>query len=496
MSPVRKGRGTTVYVCQQCGNESTKWQGRCSFCGEWNTLTEFSVEKSSASNPWLNAAPSQVEELAHVSLEDQARLSLPFDEVNRVLGGGLVPGSLILVAGEPGIGKSTLLLQLASAVAQDKGKVAYVSGEESGPQVKLRAQRLGISGEGLYFLTTAEVGEALAHLDKLNPALAVVDSIQTMYTQSLPSGPGTVMQIRECTRLLMQWAKAKGIPVLLTGHVTKGGDVAGPRVLEHMVDVVLYMEGEPISSLRLLRSIKNRFGSTNEVGVFEMGSTGLLEVSDPSRVFLSEHREGAIGSAILPTLEGSRPLMVEVQALTSPSALPTPRRIANGVDFNRLLLVSAVLTQRVGLPLSGQDIIVNVAGGLRIGEPAADLGIALAIASSFRNSPLHPSLVAIGEVGLSGEVRRIPQMERRIGEAARLGFTKCLIPANAKEGLPGEEGLELVPVGTLSQALRLALPRHKSGSLKKVDESHNQAPTPDGEEQRIDLESLAPVREE
>lgn len=490
MSPAKRDRHATAFVCQQCGNESAKWEGRCSSCGEWNTLAEVSVDRSLPGSAWLKGHLSPMKELASITLDDKSRMSLPFNEVNRVLGGGIVPGSLILVAGEPGIGKSTLLLQLAAAVAGGNSRVAYVSGEESGPQVKIRAERLDIPGVSLYILATVEIQEALESLDNLNPLLVVVDSIQTMFNQALSSSPGTIMQIRECARLLMQWAKAKGVPVILTGHVTKGGDVAGPRVLEHMVDVVLYMEGEPLSSLRLLRSVKNRFGSTNEVGVFEMGNKGLVEVADPSRVFLSEHKDGAIGSAITPTLEGSRPLMLEIQALTSPSVLPAPRRIANGVDFHRLLLVSAILTQRVGLPLSNQDIVVNVAGGLRINEPAADLGMALAIASSFRNTCLHPSLAGIGELGLSGELRLVPQLERRIDEVARLGFKRCIVPANTKEDLLRDQRLQLVPVGTLSQAIRIALPSGRGDGLKKPYKGFDQTNVSNIEDERSAIEAL------
>ena len=401
----------------------------------------------------------EARELAEVSADETLRLSLPSVEVNRVLGGGIVPGSLTLIAGDPGIGKSTLLLRLAADVSGNAGAALYVSGEESIAQVKMRADRLGISGRNLFLLPATLLEEVIENLDEHKPDLAIVDSVQTIYTDSQSAEAGTVTQIRECTRRLMEWAKANGVPIIMSGHVTKGGDIAGPRVLEHMVDVVLYMEGDPVSSWRLLRTIKNRFGSTNELGVFEMTDRGLVEVEDPSRAFLSERKAGAVGSVVVPTLEGSRPLLVEIQALTSPSALPTPRRVATGIDFNRLLMVCAVLTRRAGMPLSNQDVIVNVTGGLKIDEPAADLGLALAIASSFRNAPVDPEVAAVGEVGLSGEVRRVPQLERRLREAARLGVSRCLIPGGEGREQSLLEGLESHPVATVPQAVRACIPK-------------------------------------
>ena len=375
-----------------------------------------------------------------------------------MLGGGIVPGSLTLVAGDPGIGKSTLLLHLAADVSSAEGKTLYVSGEESPAQVKMRADRLGISGRNLYLLSATALGEVFSHLEEHRPALVVLDSVQTIYDESLSSEAGSITQIRECTRTLMEWAKAKSIPIIMSGHVTKGGDIAGPRVLEHIVDVVLYMEGDPVSSWRLLRTNKNRFGSTNELGVFEMTDKGLIEVEDPSKAFLSERRAGAIGSVIVSALEGSRPLLVEIQALTTPSALPTPRRVATGIDFNRLLLVCAVVTRRAGVPLSNQDVIVNVTGGLKLSEPAVDLGLALAIASSLRNAPVDSEVAAIGEVGLSGEVRRVPQLDRRIHEVARLGLKRCLVPGDERRESGSHQGLDTVPVQTLTQAVRACIP--------------------------------------
>ena len=453
-------RNKTTFVCQECGSESPKWQGRCPTCGTWNSYRETEVRASShGRGRWLESLPSQAQELSQVALEESYRYPLPYEEVNRVLGGGIVPGSVMLVAGDPGIGKSTLLLQLASAVAADRPPVMYVSGEESASQIKMRARRLGISGDGIFFLAATEVQEIIDHLESRDPSLVVVDSIQTIYDDTIPSGPGTVVQIRECAGHIMRWAKVHNTPVFLTGHVTKGGGVAGPRVLEHMVDVVLYLEGESMGSLRLLRSVKNRFGATDEVGVFEMKGQGLEEVKDPSRAFISQRLEGAPGSAIVPTLEGSRPLVVEIQALTNPSVQAAPRRVANGLEFNRLLLISAVLSQRGGVPLGNQDILANVAGGLRVREPAADLATAMAIASSFRKTALPPSAGFLGEIGLGGEVRQVPQLERRVSELARLGFTSCFVPAVSLNDAQPRGDIEMVPVSTLSQALSKALPR-------------------------------------
>jgi DNA repair protein RadA/Sms len=379
-------------------------------------------------------------------------------EFNRVLGGGIVPGSLVLIGGDPGIGKSTLLLQVSAMAAQQGGKVLYVSGEESLQQVRLRANRLGLGGGGLYILAETNLEAILGQLDQAAPDLVVVDSIQTVSVDELGSAPGSVGQIRECTMRLMGWAKTAGVPVLISGHVTKDGAIAGPRVLEHIVDVVLYLEGEAFSAYRLLRSVKNRFGSTNEVGIFEMRGEGLVEVDNPSEVFLSQRAKEAVGSAVVPTIEGTRPLLVEIQALTSATSFGLPRRTANGIDFNRLLLIAAVLSKRVGLALGSQDIIVNVVGGLRVNEPAADLGIALAIASSLRGVAIDSGLVAVGEVGLSGELRGVPQLERRLAEAAKLGFQRCLVPKSREGAAPIPRGIEAVAVESVKESLKVALP--------------------------------------
>jgi len=456
---LNKPKSKTVFVCQQCGKESPKWLGRCPGCQEWNSFVETVVTASSQVTTWLYTEENAPRELSKLKTEAYPRLSFPFTEFNRVLGGGLVTGSLVLVGGDPGIGKSTLLLQASSAVAERGGTVVYVSGEESSQQIKLRSERLGIGGDRLYILPETNLEVILGRLGELSPNLVVVDSVQTVYIEELTGASGSVGQIRECTLRLMRWAKRASIPVLITGHVTKDGAIAGPRVLEHIVDVVLYLEGETFSSYRILRSTKNRFGSTNEVGVFEMSGGGLIEVANPSEAFLASHCDGAVGSAVVPTFEGSRPLLVEIQALTSPASFAPPRRIANGVDFNRLLLIAAVLTRRAGVNLSNQDVITNVIGGMRIGEPAADLGIALAVASSHRDARVAQGLVALGEIGLSGELRAVPQLERRLSEAARLGFKRCLIPETSSKLSFDMKGIEPLKAGTVAEALRLGLVR-------------------------------------
>ena len=450
-----KIKSKTVFVCTSCENTSVKWEGQCRSCSAWNTI----IEQSDAGRyGWLRKESFSAVHLADASADDMPRMPLMSGEVNRVLGGGIVPGSLVLLAGDPGIGKSTLLLQLAAEVAKEHSSVFYVTGEESVSQVKMRADRLGIDGQDLYILTQTNIEDTLARLDEHLPSLAVIDSIQTMYDPTLSSHPGNVSQIRECARRLLEWGKANNVPLILTGHVTKGGDIAGPRVLEHMVDASLYMEGDAVSSWRLLRGVKNRFGSTNEVGVLEMTSSGLLDVSDPSESFLLDRPKAAMGSVVVPVLEGNRALLVEIQALTAPSTIPTPRRVATGYDAHRLLLVCSVAMRTCGMSLADYDVIVNVTGGLKIAEPAADLGVALAIASSFRSVPMPPDFAAVGEVGLSGEIRRAPQTERRVKEAARLGFRKCLVPGNTDDRACGSEALHYQRVDTLAQAINMCLP--------------------------------------
>jgi DNA repair protein RadA/Sms len=449
-----KSASRTIFVCQNCGKESLKWLGRCPNCQEWNSFAETRVASAPPSS--VSALDNPPQELSRVALDSSDRLPLPMAEVNRVLGGGVVAGSLVLIGGEPGIGKSTLLLQVSAMVAGAGGKVAYVSGEETLSQIRLRAERLGVSGERLYLLSETDLGAVLGHLEQLAPSLVVIDSIQAVYLPELDSAAGSIGQVRECTLRLMHWAKPKAVPVFITGHVTKDGAIAGPRVLEHVVDAVLYLEGEPFSAYRVLRGVKNRFGSTNEVGVFEMKPEGLVEVTNPSKAFLSQRWGEAIGSAVVPTLEGSRPLLVEIQALTTPTAFGLPRRTANGVDFGRLVLITAVLTKRAGLKLGNQDIIANVTGGLKVAEPAADLGIALAIASSAKDIAVDPQLVAVGEVGLSGELRAVSQLDRRVAEAARLGFKRCLVPKTGAN-ISAPKNIKIVPVSTLREAIRVGL---------------------------------------
>jgi len=457
---MEKSRGRTVFVCQQCGREELKWLGRCPNCQAWNSFTEQAVAAPTTSSRVVSSE-SPPQELSQVDIDATERFVIPLAEFNRVLGGGLVPGSLMLIGGDPGIGKSTLLLQVSALVAQTKGNVVYVTGEETLRQIKLRSERLGISGEGLYLLAETNLEAILGQVEQLQPSLVVIDSIQTAYLPELNTVPGSITQVRQCTSELMRWAKSSGVPIGITGHVTKEGAIAGPRVLEHIVDVVLYLEGEQFSAYRLLRCVKNRYGSTNEIGVFEMKEKGLIEVENPSRAFLSQRQGEAVGSVVVPVLEGSRPLLVEIQALTNPTSFGLPRRTANGVDFNRVLVVTAVLSKRLGLKLGNQDIMVNVTGGLKIGEPAADLGIALAIASSFRDAEVDPQLAVAGEVGLSGELRAVPQADRRVSEAARLGFKKCLVPKVGGKVSPVPKGIEVIAVGSLREAVAVGIPGGK-----------------------------------
>jgi DNA repair protein RadA/Sms len=457
-----------VFVCRECGKESLRWMGQCPACEAWNSFVEQTVKPAPPSASLSHTPPNLPRQLSELEFSAEERWPVGIGELNRVLGGGLVPGEMVLIGGEPGIGKSTLLLQAAAYAAAERGKVVYVSGEETQHQIKLRARRLGVSGENLYLLAETNLESILEHLDKLDACLVIVDSIQSVYLPEIESSSGSVTQVRECTLRLMRWAKMAQVPLFITGHVTKDGAIAGPRVLEHIVDCVLYFEGEQFSSYRLLRAVKNRFGNTNEVGIFEMKEKGLAEVDNPSQLFLSQRQGDSIGSAVTAALEGSRPLLVVVQALTSQTAFGLPRRTANGVDFGRLLLITAVLSRRLGLRLGNQDIIVNVTGGLKLDEPAADLAIALAIASSFRDAPVDEGLVALGEVGLSGEIRSVPQVERRLAEAARLGFKRCLVPRSSLRGVHVKD-VEAVPVSNLREALRLAL-GHKTETAAAEEE--------------------------
>jgi len=414
----------TKFVCQQCGAESPKWLGRCPECGEWNFLVETVVPTTKKGLMMDRGETPLPQKLSQIKFVSSARMKTGLAEFDRVLGGGLVPGSVILVAGEPGIGKSTLLLQLAEKVGG-----LYVSGEESLQQIKIRAERLGIKKENLFFLTETDVDLINEILKQDNEfKMVVIDSVQTLTTQDLTSSAGAVGQVRECAARLVKTAKKKGLPIFLIGHVTKEGAVAGPKILEHMVDTVLYLEGEKFGAFRLLRTTKNRFGATDEVGVFEMTDKGMLGIENPSKIFLAQRQKGVPGSVIVATMEGTRPVLVEIQALVTPTQLAIPRRIASGLDYNRLQLICAVLAKRLGLPLASFDIFVNVAGGLRIEEPAADLGVALAIYSSFKNLSFDHKTVVFGELGLLGEIRNVSQNNQRIKEAKRLGFTQIISP--------------------------------------------------------------------
>jgi DNA repair protein RadA/Sms len=455
-----KPRTRTIYVCEDCGADTLRWAGRCPTCGKWNTLVERTVEVGRDRSAFTSSvAPTRLapQPLSEVTLDGFERIGLPLEEFGRVLGGGIVPGSLVLIGGDPGIGKSTLLLQVAALVAAQTSPILYVSGEESPQQVKLRAQRLGIDGEGVFLLSETKLDAILDHISQLQPRAVVVDSIQAVYLEGLSSTAGSVTQVRECAAQLLQVAKSENIPIFIVGHVTKTGVIAGPRVLEHMVDTVLYLEGERFHSYRLLRSVKNRFGSTNEVGVFEMGPEGMAEINNPSEAFLAERMTAVAGSAIAVTLEGTRPLLVEIQALTSTTNAALPRRTANGIDFNRLLILVAVLSKRVGLKLFNQDVFVNVVGGLRIVEPAADLAVAVAIASSVRGVPVAADLAIVGEIGLSGELRGETQIEKRLSEAAKLGFKRCLLPRLSKRTKLEIPNLELVGARSVGEALDVAL---------------------------------------
>ncbi len=451
---MNRDRKKAVFICQECGYHSPKSLGRCPQCQQWNTMIEREASPRTSSPA---AAVGQPRELPDISTAGSPRIKTPFAELDRVLGGGIVPGSLVLLGGEPGMGKSTLLLQAAALLAKDSGPVLYASGEESEVQIKMRAQRLGLEGKGLYLSSETDLEAILEQALQVRPRLLIVDSIQAVQLTGLGMAPGSLGQVRECAQRLRPWVKERELACFMVGHVTKEGAIAGPHVLEHIVDAVLYLEGEPHSPYRLLRSVKNRFGPTYEVGIFQMGEAGMEEVADPSRAFLQERPEMAIGSAVVPTLEGSRPLLVEVQALTSPTPYGAPRRVANGVDYNRLLMVAAVLSKRLGLPLGSQDIIVNVVGGLKVSEPAADLAMALAMVSSLRDIRIAPGLVAVGEVGLSGELRSVGQIERRLAEAAQMGFKACILPGAAAKRLTATSPLTLHTAATVSEALGAAL---------------------------------------
>ncbi len=445
-------KSKVVYVCSECGYESAKWIGKCPGCGGWNTFAEDVVVTSKSSKKVAQSFSTPVK-LSTVDTAKDPRIVCGIGELDRVLGGGLVRGSLVLVGGEPGIGKSTILLQLIKSLEQNTN-FFYVSGEESEKQLKMRADRLGIQ-QDFYVLTETDINAAIKHAETIAPDILIIDSIQTMYNPDIASAPGTVSQVRDVTLSLMKLAKERSISVFVVGHVTKDGALAGPKVLEHMVDCVLYFEGERHQSHRILRAVKNRFGSTNEIGVFEMTGEGLKEVKNPSSMMLEGRPEKTSGSTVICTLEGTRPLLAEVQSLVAPTTFPAPRRMTTGADYNRVNLLIAVLEKRVGLNLSNQDIYVNIVGGMRIDEPAADLGIICAVASAFKNKDIDPEIALIGEVGLTGELRAVNQIDKRLNEMKKLGFSKCIIPESNKRGLRPPDGLTIYYAKNVGSALQL-----------------------------------------
>lgn len=450
----------TQYQCQSCGRITPAFMGKCPRCGKFDTMVEQIIEdpKKSIAGQRKRLTQSEAVRLANVKFDGVERLELPIAEFSRVLGGGMVPGSLVLVGGDPGIGKSTLLLEVAAMVANQHGRALYVSGEESSRQIKMRADRLGLKADDLFLVTETNLGAILEHVSTVKPLLLIVDSIQTTYVEESRSSAGSVSQVRQCASRFQELAKESGITVILVGHVTKEGTIAGPRVLEHIVDTVLYLEGDQFHRYRLLRSVKNRFGATSEVGVFEMAEKGMMEVSNPSEAFLAERQVNAPGSAIAVTLEGTRPLLVEIQALASSTTFPNPRRTANGIDYNRLLLLTAVLGRRVRVSLHDKDVFVNVVGGLQIKEPAADLAVALAIAGSVADIPARADTAVIGEIGLSGELRTVGQLEVRLKEAHKLGFGRCIIPRSPRQrSFNTPKGFEIVVCRTLREAIDSAL---------------------------------------
>ena len=448
----------TVFFCTACGNETPKWQGRCPACEAWNTMEEHiekpaAVGKAKSAPVGLSRKPQRIRE---VDTGHEIRFSTGMGELDRVLGGGAVAGSLVLVGGAPGIGKSTLLLQICDSLCMGR-RVLYVSGEESERQLKLRAQRLGVAPEELYILSETRLSDILEAVEQMQPDILIADSIQTLYNEENESSPGSVSQVKDCTMALMQMSKSKGIMVFVVGHINKDGNIAGPKVLEHMVDCVLYFEGDPNSSYRLLRAAKNRFGSTNEIGVFEMADKGLIEVPNPSQMLLEGRPEGASGTCVACVMEGTRPVLAEVQALVTKTTFNVPRRAADGFDFNRAVLLMAVAEKRAGMKLNVFDAYINVIGGLRLDEPGADLPVILAVASSYRDQVVSDDLVAIGEAGLTGEIRSVSNMNQRLSEVARLGFKKCIIPKNGSEKLEIPEGLTVYRVRNLREAIETAL---------------------------------------
>ena len=455
-------KAKTAYVCQECGYDSVKWLGRCPGCGAWNTMVEEKVQPSKDTKGLRlglsDAAPPQP--IATVETEDLPRFLTGSAELDRVLGGGIIPGSVVLIAGDPGVGKSSLTLSVCAAVARAGKKVLYVTGEESTRQVRMRADRLDALAEGLYVVSETNLETIARHIENTCPELLIIDSVQTIFRPDIESAPGSVSQVRECSVELLRIAKTQGIAAFLVGHVTKDGSLAGPRVLEHIVDTVLFFEGEKNAEYRVLRAVKNRFGSTNEIGLFEMRDTGLADVPDASKLFLSDRRADS-GTVIIPTVEGARPLLVELQALVAQTPYVPPRRTSDAVDIKRLQLLLAVLEKRVHLSVGACDVYVKAAGGIKIDEPAADLGLCVAMASSFANRLLRPQTIVFGEVGLAGDVRAVSQADTRLREAFRLGFTAAVLPKKNYERLEGHgpDGMTLLPAATIGEALRFAMPK-------------------------------------
>ncbi len=451
-------KAKTIFFCTACGGEFPKWQGRCPACGAWNTLTEHTEKPMPAgrAKPSPVGASRKPTKLGQVDTDDEIRFDTGMGELDRVLGGGAVVGSLVLVGGAPGIGKSTLLLQICANVCRDR-RVLYVSGEESERQLKLRAQRLGVTSEELYILSETRMAELLEAVEEVKPDILIADSIQTLYNENNESSPGSVSQVKDCTMSLMQLSKQEGLTVFVVGHINKDGAIAGPKVLEHMVDCVLLFEGDSHSSYRLLRAAKNRFGSTNEIGVFEMGDSGLIQVPNPSKMLLQGRPEQAPGSCVACVMEGTRPVLAEIQALVTKTSFNVPRRAADGFDFNRAVLMLAVAEKRGGLHLGTFDVYLNVVGGLRLDEPAADLPLILAVASVYRDRPISPSLAAVGEVGLTGEVRGVNHLSQRLQEIQRLGFRQCIIPKFGSEKVEIPQGLEVFRVRNIREAIEFCV---------------------------------------
>ena len=453
-------KAKTVFYCTNCGNETPRWQGKCPACGAWNTIEEHIEKPAAAGGSRAKSSPvgqsRRPQRLQEIPIDGETRFSTGMGELDRVLGGGAVAGSLVLVSGAPGIGKSTLLLQICNSLCAGR-KVLYVSGEESERQLKLRAERLGVSPEALFVLSETRLSDILEAVAETKPDILIVDSIQTLYNEENDSSPGSVSQVKDCTMSMMQLSKSNGITVFVVGHINKDGNIAGPKVLEHMVDCVLYFEGDPNSSYRLLRAAKNRFGSTNEIGVFEMRDAGLVEVPNPSQMLLEGRPEGASGTCVSCVMEGTRPVLAEVQALVAKTTLNVPRRASDGFEFNRAVLMLAVMEKRAGMKMSLFDAYINVIGGLRLDEPGADLPIVLALESSYRDQCIPDDMVAIGEVGMTGEIRSVSHMNQRLAEIVRLGFKKCMIPRSGSEKLDIPEGLTVYRVRNIREAIETAL---------------------------------------